>query len=409
MTKDGAKVPVEGAAIDAYRVNGSGKLSTKTNKRGEFSYAGLILGQEYILAVSGPGLRPSVYPKVKGNMPDIVIEVTAGDGKVLTEDEAKSMANAALPGKAGEMSEEDKKRLAEYEKEKKRVEDENASITKKNEIAQRVAKEAADAFNAKNYDLALAKYDEGIAAIPNFVGITPILLNGKMLSHKGRGYNLYVEGAKSADIPTRLAKYDAARKEFTDALKSYDQAMTVIKNAGASTDANEGKNRALVVNDLRANAMEVHRLMAVSGIDTTRTAEAAVLFEEYIAAETDPVKKSKTRKQLGDIYRSAGELEKAIAVYKQILEGEPENQEVMALIGLSLVGLGSAVDPPNKEQLQEGLNYMEKYASTVQILPTDSQFDKDFKQSVKDTVVYLKEEQKLKPQTPPRSTPKRRG
>ncbi|HEV8591398.1 MAG TPA: hypothetical protein VGQ55_04780, partial [Pyrinomonadaceae bacterium] len=114
--------------------------------------------------------------------------------------------------------------------------------------------------------------------------------------------------------------------------------------------------------------------------------------------ETDPVKKLKATSTLGDIMRNAADFEKAIASYKAVLDAQPDNTEVMAKLGLSYVGQATTVDPPNKEQMQEGLNYMQKYADTVQILPTDSQTDKDFKQSVKDTVEYLKTEQKLKAQ-----------
>jgi tetratricopeptide (TPR) repeat protein len=409
MIKDGVKTPVEGAVIDAYRVDGNGKLPTKTNKKGEFQYAGFLLGQEYIIAVSGTGLQPQVYPKVKANMENLEIQVAAGDGKVLTEAEVKGMANKSIPAVGEQMSAAEKERMAAYEKEKQTVESSNKDIQKKNEIASRTAKEGADAFNTKQYDIAVAKYDEGIEAVPDFAGITPVLLNGKMASHRMRAFNLYVEGARNSDVTARLAKYEAAKKEYAEALKAYDRARTVLKNAPATTDANEIKGRTGVTKDLLINVMEVHRLMAVSGVETSKTAEAQAVWDEYLTAEADPLKKPKALKNLGDIYRGAGELEKAIAVYKQVLEIEPENQEVMAMIGLSLVGLGGSVDPPNKEQLQEGLNYMEKYANTVQVLPTDSQFDKDFKQSVKDTVEYLKNEQKLKPQTPPKAAPKRRG
>jgi len=168
MMKDGVKTPVEGVVVDAYRVDGSGKLPTKTNKKGEFQYAGFLLGQEYLLAVSGTGIGPQVYPKVKAYMENIEIEVAAGDGKVLTEAEAKGFAGKALPAKGGEMSAEDKERAAAYEKEKQKVESSNADVEKKNALAVRVAKEGSEAFNTKQYDVALAKYDEGIQAIPDF-------------------------------------------------------------------------------------------------------------------------------------------------------------------------------------------------------------------------------------------------
>ena len=149
--------------------------------------------------------------------------------------------------------------------------------------------------------------------------------------------------------------------------------------------------------------MEVHRLKAVSKVDTTKTDQAALVAEAYIAAEPDAAKKAAARKTLGDIYRSAYEFDKAIAAYKAVLEATPDNQEVMAMLGLSLVGQATLVDPPNREQMQEGLNYMAKYAETVQIAPNDPQ--KEFKESVVQTVKFLQEEQKLKPQGTPKGGP----
>jgi hypothetical protein len=90
-----------------------------------------------------------------------------------------------------------------------------------------------------------------------------------------------------------------------------------------------------------------------------------------------------------------------------VLETTPENTEVMASLGLSLVAQGTSVDPPNREQLQEGLNYMQKYADTVAISPSDPPTVQEFKKSVKDTVEYLKTEQKLKAQ-PTKAAPARK-
>ena len=52
---DGTKEPVEGALVEPYRMDVSrGKLpSTKTNRRGEFSFVGFAVGQDIALAISG--------------------------------------------------------------------------------------------------------------------------------------------------------------------------------------------------------------------------------------------------------------------------------------------------------------------------------------------------------------------
>lgn len=409
VTKDGVKVPVANATVDAYRNEGTGKLSAKTNKKGEFQYAGLMLGQVYTLAVSGPGIRPEVYPKVKSGMEDIVIQVMEGDGRVLTETEAKGLANAAIPATTGEMTEAQKKELADFEKKNAEIQAKNDKIKQGDEVVTRANTEGKTALEAKNYDLAIAKFNEGIEAVPDFVGSTPVLLNGKLVALRNRGYNLYLAGAQSKEAAVRLAKYADAKKEFDEAIKAFEAARVILKAAGPGTDPNDQKYRVNISRELLTNIVEVYRLSAVGQVDTTRTEEAGPLFEEFIAGETDPAKKLKVRQNLGDVYRAAGQFEKAIAAYKLVLETAPDNQEVMAMIGLCYVGLGTSVDPVNKDQLQEGMNYLDKYAQNVQILATDTQSQKEFKQSVKDTVEYLKTENLKAQKIPATGTPKRRN
>ena len=180
-------------------------------------------------------------------------------------------------------------------------------------------------------------------------------------------------GARSSEASVKIEKYNAAKKEYNDALAAYAQAVDIVKKAPAATDPKDQQARKSIMNDLYTNAIEVHRLMAVGQVDTSRTSDAEALIAEYLASETDPVKRAKVQTTLGDIMRASGEFEKAIAAYKGVLENTPDNTEVMASLGLSLVAQGTSVDPPNREQLQEGLNYMQKYADTVAILPTDTQ------------------------------------
>src|SRR4029434_10093841 len=81
VAMEGTNAPVAGAMVEAYRTDvKQSPLSTKTNKKGEFAFAGLILGAEYAIAVSGPGIAPTVYSGVKPGQERLVIKVTAGDG-----------------------------------------------------------------------------------------------------------------------------------------------------------------------------------------------------------------------------------------------------------------------------------------------------------------------------------------
>lgn len=410
---DGTIVPVADAIVDAYRTDiDVGKMpEAKTNKRGEFSFVGFPLGQKFVLAVSGPGIGPRIQPDVKAGMERIVFVVNEGDGRRLSEVEAREAAKLAAEVPATGMTESQKesarKQREDLEKKNAEIKAKNEKIQADDETARRADAEGKAALKEKNWDLAVAKFSEGIAAVPDYVGSTPVLIIGKMTALKNRGFDIYVQGAKAPDVKVRLEKYAAAKKEYNDALAVYAQAAEILKKAEPATDPKDQQFRKAVANDLYTTVIEVHRLMAVGQVDSSRVAEAEAVIKEYQAIETDPVKKSAAMTTLGDIMRYSGDFEKAVAAYKTVLETTPENTEVMASLGLSLVAQGTSVDPPNREQLQEGLNYMQKYADTVAISPSDPPTVQEFKKSVKDTVEYLKTEQKLKAQ-PTKAAPARK-
>jgi lipopolysaccharide biosynthesis regulator YciM len=146
-------------------------------------------------------------------------------------------------------------------------------------------------------------------------------------------------------------------------------------------------------------------------MDTSKTAEASAIITEYVAFETDADKKISAQMTLGDIMRFTGEFEKAIASYREVLAAKPDHPEAMASLGLSLVADGASQTPENKEKMQEGLNFMQRYTEIAPVTATDTAQGKELKESVKATVDYLKSE-KMVPQkvvTPKSSTPKKRG
>ncbi len=408
---DGTVVPVVGAIVEAFRTDiDRGKMpEAKTNKRGEFSFVGFPLGQRFVLSVSGPGIGPRIQTDVRAGSENIEFIVNEGDGRRLSEVEAREAAKGAesAPATAGS-SEADKKAQAELAAKNAEIIKKNEKLQSDDETARRANQEGRAALDAKNYDLAISKFDEGITAVPDFIGSTPILLAGKVVALKGRGFDHYVKGATATEASVKLEKYQAAKKEFLAAIAAFAQAADIVKKAPAATDPKDQQLRKSIMTDLYTNTIEVHRLMAVSQVDTTHTTEAEALINEFLAQETDVAKKSKMQITLGDIMRAASEFDKAAAAYRGVLETSPDNTEVMASLGLTLVAQGFASTPQNREQLQEGLNYMQKYADTVSILPTDSPTVQEFKKSVKDTVEYLKTEEKLKAQ-PTKAAPRKKG
>lgn len=399
---DGAREPVTGALIEVYRTDiKSGFPSAKTDKKGEFSFAGIPFGGTFVFSVSAPNCSPNIFPGVKAGQEKLVITLVPGDGSKLTEAEVRKGATAKPAGNASaELTAEQKKEQAEFEKKNSEITVKNEKIKNGDEIARKANEDGNAALKTENYDLAIAKFSEGVAAVPDFIGSTPILLNGKIVALKSKGFKSYREGATSADVEARKVKYQEANKSYDDALSAFQEALTVINKAEASTDPAEQKRRSIMKSDLYATATEIHRLKAVSGVDTTKAAEANTVITDYIAIETDPVKKLAAQITLGDVLRLTGDFDKAVAAYRRVLEAKPDQPEAMANLGLSLFAQGAATVPEDKEKEQEGLNYMQKYTEIAPVAATDSPAVKELKMSVKQSVDYLKA-QKMAPQKLP--------
>ena len=127
---------------------------------------------------------------------------------------------------------------------------------------------------------------------------------------------------------------------------------------------------------------------------------------EYIAMETDPVKKLAAKLTLGDVMRYTGDFEKAVVAYKAVLEEKPDHPDALGSLGLTMYAQGVASVPEDKAKQQEGLNFMQKYTEIAPVAATDSPAVKELKESVKQTVDYLKNQQKMTPQKV--ATPKKR-
>src|SRR6185295_17034608 len=163
---DGTVVPAAGAVVDVFRVDMTGKSEAKANKKGEFVFAGLFYAGDYIIGASMPDAQPSYQPGVKvGRDVDYKIELTAapGDGRRLTLAEIKTAMGSAGPvSGGGRESAEDKAKREEMLKKNAEIAARNEKAKSSNEIIGRMFKAGNDALKAKNYDEAIARFDEGL-------------------------------------------------------------------------------------------------------------------------------------------------------------------------------------------------------------------------------------------------------
>lgn len=387
LKKGEVMTPVEGALVEVYRTDVKNKLpSAKTNKKGEFVFAGLPLGATMVLVVSAPGVKAELYPGVKAGREDVNITVFEGDGKSLTEDEVRSaLSTAPKQGEqTAEESAEAKKAREEYEKQVAEVTNKNKKIEDTNTIIKVSLDEGLKAFKEKNYDLAVAKFEEGIKADPDFVGSASVLNNNKAAALRNRGVDAYNQGIK--DAANKDSWREKAKVDFQNSVVASQRTLDLIGKVTDQIEAakfNPGKFTALT------NIAEVRRLMFATSIDSSQPDELVNSLNAYLAVETDAAAKIKLQTSVADALRSAGNTGQAVPIYRTVLESDPNNVEALGGLGLSLLNEGEIQG--KIELSQEGLNLMQKF---TELAPDGHPLKVD----VKGAVTYLKDEKKLVPQ-----------
>ena len=121
---DGQTVPLAGAQIDVFRTDMKAQYQTKTDKKGEFVFAGLPFIGTYTVAASHETAAPTFVPGVKaGKGVPVELTVTPGSGKRLTLDEiAKAGGTSTNPAAAGAPSAADKAKMEELAKKNAEIE-----------------------------------------------------------------------------------------------------------------------------------------------------------------------------------------------------------------------------------------------------------------------------------------------
>lgn len=364
LEKDGVKTPVFNATISVYRtdINGVGPTTT-TGRKGEFAFAGLLLQGTYVIAVSAQGCQPTFFPNIKAGMEKLPIILSPGNGNIITESEVRRL----LAGGAAATVKEDpdqKKKKEEYDKQVKDATDKNEKARKTNEVINRVVKEAKDAFDAKNYELAISKYDEGIAADPMFVGSAPVFYNYRGASYKELAVQSYNAVVKSTDATVKSEGYAKTKKALANAADSYLKGWNVLANAPAADIVDKANFDALKVNILNG-AKDVFKVASLTEqVDPSVIDAAKTMVPLYVGIESDATKKVEANLLLADLYRVTEDREDAVASYKKVLETSPDNPDALAGAGLVLVDMAWLKDN-DKAMAQEGADLLQKFVAVA--------------------------------------------
>ena len=409
---DGQKVPLADAKIDVYRTDIRGQYDTKTNKKGEFVFAGLPFTGTYTVVASHPTATANFVPGVKvGRGVPVEISVTPGDGKVPTREElekvgAFSTAPPPATGNSGGTSAADKAKAEELRKKNEEIENANKKITEANEIIGRTFKAGNEALNAANaaskannseqaiqkYGEAVTQYNEGLTADPE----QPAILTNKAVALKARGVERFNSAirSKTLDDTGRNAALDDAKGDFKAAAEASTKAVTLLKAQTTPTDPAEldrySKNKyaALLTN---AESMRLF----VSKVDPSQADAGLTAFKDYIAAETDPAKKAKAQIDAAQMLLDAGAADKALVEFQAVLSSQPDNPEANLGAGLALYAA------QDKAKYQEAANYLQHF---VNVAPDGN----PMKDDAKAILAELKNSEKVTPdKTPSRPRPRK--
>ncbi|MFN2578508.1 MAG: carboxypeptidase regulatory-like domain-containing protein [Pyrinomonadaceae bacterium] len=418
VAADGQQAPVAGATVDVYRTDMKADYHTKSDKKGEWVFAGLPFVGVYTVSISAPGASPMAKTGVRARR-DTPVDVllAPGTGKKLTEAEALAAGkegpatNGATVDSAAE-----KAKAAEIAKKNAEIMATNNKIENANKVigdsfkagnAALVAGNEADRANKheealKLYGDAIQQYDTGVAADPEHPGIASLLTN-KSAALRARAVTKYNgaillkenEAAKTAGI-------ESAKADFTAAAEAATRAVELVKKQTPATDPAEQKQQAANKYFALTARAEAMRLFVMK-VDSTKASDATAAYEEYSAVETDPAKKLKGEKDFAQmLFETAGDVagyERAIGEYQKILDKTPDDPDSLLRIGQAMFNIG-ALNNNDKAKYQEASNYLQRYV--------DKAPESQLRTEAKELIEAMKAQANVTPEKTTRPAPARK-
>ncbi|MFV0388194.1 MAG: tetratricopeptide repeat protein [Pyrinomonadaceae bacterium] len=378
---DGTTEPAVNIEVVCLRTDiPAGCREVTTNGKGEFTFIGIPQTAIILLSVSGPGIAPTFYPDIKPGASGIVIIVEPGEGQKFSEEQVRQAA-ANWAANKGELTEDQKKELAEQEKKVAEVKARNEKILQKNDVIQKSLDDGLKAFNAKDYGAAIVAWKQGVDADPNFLGSAPVLLNNLGTVYRTRAVNTYNDAVKSKD----KAKIDeakiAAKSDLSESLKSYGSAYKILSGAAATDIKDPAKHKENIANSLDGGRDTIRIMETINQVDDSQNDTAKVIVAAYVDSQTDKAKKTAALESLAKYLMYAYDYESAAEVFKQLYAIDNKNMDVLGNLGIALYSAGDA---------QGSINYLDIYMKNA---PKDHPMHDGVEEIVKDLT-----KQKLKPQ-----------
>ncbi|MBX7220912.1 MAG: hypothetical protein K1Y36_13255 [Blastocatellia bacterium] len=316
---DGQAVPKSDVEILILRKDIKGVWKTKTDKKGEYFFSVPLFGF-YVVTAHGKGLtaRSSALFKLEQDQQEISLEVYPGEGTLPTDEEILTRASTPNSGAPRQPTKEE---IEAYEKEKAEYD----RIAKENEKIKADFEEMKKHFEAglamdqqKNYDGAVKEYKQAVS-----LDNTQHAVFGNMSQAM---FNLGATKFNAKDREGACALFKEAGPAGEKAAELYSGGT---QPAGKTIDPN-------VTSNYKVFAARAYALVGQYCGDGSALEKATQLYLTASELQTDPKKKHDLRVKLGEMYFSAGLIDKAVETYRGILTEDPANLDASFNLGVAL-------------------------------------------------------------------------
>ncbi|HXE80509.1 MAG TPA: tetratricopeptide repeat protein [Vicinamibacterales bacterium] len=259
--------PVEDAEIVIQSKDSARRLQIKSNRNGEFVQIGLFPG-EYTVTASKDNLKTQIDIRVSlGDPQELTLQLTPG---------------GAAPEQIAEQQKQLEKLRAAF----------NDGVT---------------AIQSKDYDTAIAKFNEAIAIAPNCADCY---------------YNLGVVYAQKEDLPNAAAAYEKAGELRPNHAETWNNLVSVYNKMGESEKAMAASQKAVAAASSGSGGASATSLYNQGVIlwNQNKYAEARDKFEA--ATKADP-KHAEAQYRLAMAHLNLGDMEKATAAFEAYLQVAP--------------------------------------------------------------------------------------